>query len=47
MNEMFKSLASPAAAGSKPMAVLDFQLPRDRLDVVSSARVHIGLPNLI
>ncbi|KAK9832435.1 hypothetical protein WJX74_010234 [Apatococcus lobatus] len=33
INEMFRSLASPAAAGSRPMAVLDFHLPKDSYDV--------------
>ena len=32
INEMFRSLASPAAAGCKPMAVLDFQLPKHRCE---------------
>lgn len=40
-NEMFRSLASPAAAGSKPMAVLDFQLPKNRWAASSSARIFL------
>ncbi|KAH7624931.1 hypothetical protein Ndes2526B_g00302 [Nannochloris sp. 'desiccata'] len=33
LNESFRSLSSPAAAASRPMAILDFQLPRDSYDV--------------
>jgi len=33
LNESFRALSSPAAAASRPMAVLDFQLPRDSYDV--------------
>ena len=33
LNETFRTLSSPAAAASRPMAVLDFQLPRDAYDI--------------
>jgi DNA mismatch repair protein PMS2 len=33
LNESFRALSSPAAAASRPMAVLDFRLPRDAYDV--------------
>eukprot|EP00887_Chlorella_sp_A99_P005158 scaffold40.g5158.t1 len=33
LNETYRSLSSPAAATSKPMAVLDFRLPPDSFDV--------------
>ncbi|KAL4438704.1 hypothetical protein ABPG77_006308 [Micractinium sp. CCAP 211/92] len=33
LNETYRSLSSPAAASSKPMAVVDFRLPTDSYDV--------------
>ena len=33
LNECFRNLSSPAAAASRPMAILNFQLPRDAYDV--------------
>jgi len=33
INGVFKSLSSPAAAASKPMAVLDFRLPKNAYDL--------------
>lgn len=33
INEVFKSLSSSAVAASRPMAVLDFHLPRDAYDI--------------
>ncbi|PRW39172.1 mismatch repair endonuclease PMS2 [Chlorella sorokiniana] len=33
LNECYRSLSSPAAAASKPMAVVDFRLPPDTFDV--------------
>ena len=33
VNEAFRALSSSAAATSRPMAVLDFRLPKDAYDV--------------